>query len=217
MGTQKVWQVPASHLLTSREKYENSWWMEQLPAHVWVQDGGSNAVIYSNRLSVRQLASVRGRFCRAKRMICHALKGEKQTCPCCPYQRLAASMRPESCLCRRGGEARQVYHFPLLPAGNHQGGRPIQVLKLEIEFVAPGFRGTKTGQGSNAESEGAETGTMSDGLIKICSACKKVRDTTGAWQELEQYFGTVFGLQFSHGLCWECACQLYPEIWHDRP
>ncbi|MEM6822017.1 MAG: hypothetical protein AAF558_08770 [Verrucomicrobiota bacterium] len=41
-------------------------------------------------------------------------------------------------------------------------------------------------------------------LIPICAECKKVRNDSGYWSDVEHYFATHTRAQFSHGLCPEC-------------
>jgi hypothetical protein len=48
------------------------------------------------------------------------------------------------------------------------------------------------------------------GIIPICSHCKKVRNDTGAWDRLDEYIAKKSNAEFSHGICPECAKQLYP-------
>jgi AmiR/NasT family two-component response regulator len=50
------------------------------------------------------------------------------------------------------------------------------------------------------------------GLLPICSSCKKIRDDKGYWNQLEVYIRDHSEVEFSHGLCPECAKELYPEI-----
>ena len=50
------------------------------------------------------------------------------------------------------------------------------------------------------------------GLLPICSACNKIRDDKGYWQMLEKYISNHSEAQFSHGICPDCAQQLYPDI-----
>ncbi len=51
------------------------------------------------------------------------------------------------------------------------------------------------------------------GLLPICASCKKIRDKDGRWQILEKYIQDHSEAQFSHGLCPECAKELYPEYY----
>jgi DNA repair exonuclease SbcCD ATPase subunit len=50
------------------------------------------------------------------------------------------------------------------------------------------------------------------GLIPICAACKKIRDDTGYWNQLEGYLHTHTEAEFSHGICPECVRRLYPDL-----
>lgn len=50
------------------------------------------------------------------------------------------------------------------------------------------------------------------GLIPICSQCKKIRDDKGYWNQLESYIHNHTGVDFSHGICPECAKKLYPDL-----
>lgn len=49
------------------------------------------------------------------------------------------------------------------------------------------------------------------GLLPICSCCKKIRDDKGYWNRLEHYFSVHSGVDFTHGICPECAETLYPD------
>jgi hypothetical protein len=42
------------------------------------------------------------------------------------------------------------------------------------------------------------------GIIPICSYCKKIRDEKGLWDQLESYVLTHTEAEFSHGACPEC-------------
>jgi PAS domain S-box-containing protein len=48
------------------------------------------------------------------------------------------------------------------------------------------------------------------GLLPICASCKKVRDDKGYWQQIEAYVKDHSEVEFSHGICPECAEKLYP-------
>ncbi len=52
------------------------------------------------------------------------------------------------------------------------------------------------------------------GLLPICASCKKIRDDGGYWSQIESYISAHSQAQFSHGICPECAKQLYPEHYH---
>jgi hypothetical protein len=56
-----------------------------------------------------------------------------------------------------------------------------------------------------------EVKTLS-GLIPICAQCKKVRDDSGYWNQIESYLHKHSNADFSHGICPDCAEKLYPDI-----
>ena len=51
------------------------------------------------------------------------------------------------------------------------------------------------------------------GLIPICSSCKKIRDDSGFWQQVEEYISAHSQAQFTHSLCPQCLQELYPDIY----
>ena len=46
------------------------------------------------------------------------------------------------------------------------------------------------------------------GLLPICASCKKIRDDSGYWNQLESYISSHSEAEFSHGLCPECTQKL---------
>jgi hypothetical protein len=45
------------------------------------------------------------------------------------------------------------------------------------------------------------------GLLPVCAWCRKVRDDAGYWAQIEQYISARSKLEFTHGICPECATQ----------
>ncbi len=50
------------------------------------------------------------------------------------------------------------------------------------------------------------------GMLPICASCKKIRNDTGYWEQIENYIITHSEAEFSHGLCPDCGHKLYPGI-----
>jgi PAS domain S-box-containing protein len=50
------------------------------------------------------------------------------------------------------------------------------------------------------------------GIVPICSGCKKIRDDTGYWEQVEAYVARHTEAQFTHGLCPDCTSRIYPEF-----
>jgi PAS domain-containing protein len=43
-----------------------------------------------------------------------------------------------------------------------------------------------------------------EGLLPICAGCKKIRDDTGNWNDIETYMEGHAKIEFTHGLCPDC-------------
>lgn len=57
-----------------------------------------------------------------------------------------------------------------------------------------------------------------EGLLSICSYCKRLRDDTGKWVPLEGYVQARSTAQFSHGICPECYDKHWkPTLGPDSP
>ena len=50
------------------------------------------------------------------------------------------------------------------------------------------------------------------GLLPICSYCKKIRDDGNYWQQVEDYLSTHTGVRFSHGVCPECYQKVVSQL-----
>jgi DNA-binding response OmpR family regulator len=50
------------------------------------------------------------------------------------------------------------------------------------------------------------------GLLPICSYCKKIRDDQNYWHQVESYVGKHTDARFSHGICPECTDKFRIEL-----
>ena len=48
-----------------------------------------------------------------------------------------------------------------------------------------------------------------EGILPICSFCKKIRRPDGQWEQIETYIGKRSAAQFSHGFCEACGREHY--------
>ncbi len=56
------------------------------------------------------------------------------------------------------------------------------------------------------------------GLLPICSYCKKIRDDKNYWQQVDSYITSHSAVQFSHGICPDCYEHLIKkEIGENKP
>jgi hypothetical protein len=51
------------------------------------------------------------------------------------------------------------------------------------------------------------------GLLPICSYCKKIRDDGGYWQQVERYIAARSKADFSHGMCPDCGPKHFPDLY----
>ena len=49
-------------------------------------------------------------------------------------------------------------------------------------------------------------------LLPMCSYCRKVRDDSEFWEDVEQYLTKHTGLSFSHGVCPDCMREQFPDV-----
>ena len=54
------------------------------------------------------------------------------------------------------------------------------------------------------------------GLLPICSYCKKIRDDQNYWHQVESYVGKHTDARFSHGICPDCTEKFRVELTTDR-
>ena len=54
------------------------------------------------------------------------------------------------------------------------------------------------------------------GIVPICSFCKKIRDDKGFWSQVESYVSQHTDAQFSHGVCPDCQEEHYPEFFNNK-
>jgi DNA-binding response OmpR family regulator len=50
------------------------------------------------------------------------------------------------------------------------------------------------------------------GLLPICSYCKKVRNEANYWQQVESYLASHTEVQLTHGVCPDCYTRMMNEL-----
>jgi len=56
-----------------------------------------------------------------------------------------------------------------------------------------------------------------ESILPMCASCKKTRDNTGNWQDIEKYIEVQqTGTQVSHGSCPSCTEEMYGDLLKDR-
>jgi hypothetical protein len=50
------------------------------------------------------------------------------------------------------------------------------------------------------------------GILPLCSFCKKIRDDSGYWKQVDVYLDQHSEADVSHGICPDCLAEQYPEL-----
>jgi hypothetical protein len=131
----------------------------------------------------------------------------------------------------RGGLSVSVPLEPLLTATRHQGYMlaltHAGLWLMGLAGVVLAYRGLARRQQARWRAEWARDQSLADlrlaleqvrtlrGLLPICACCKRIRDDKGQWQGLERYISQHSQADFTHGICPQCAHDLYPELMAD--
>ncbi len=51
------------------------------------------------------------------------------------------------------------------------------------------------------------------GMLPICSTCKKIRNDSGSWDVMEAYISAHSDATFSHGICPVCVNKEFPDVY----
>lgn len=87
------------------------------------------------------------------------------------------------------------------------------VVYVWIQVLAKLDVSEETLRNTNNELQNALTDVKElRGLIPICSACKKIRDDKGYWNQLEIYIEDHSRAEFTHGICPDCTKEMYPDL-----
>ena len=49
---------------------------------------------------------------------------------------------------------------------------------------------------------------MLEGLLPICSYCKRIRDDNNQWHSVESYLRSRTDVDFTHGICPSCLARV---------
>lgn len=53
------------------------------------------------------------------------------------------------------------------------------------------------------------------GILPLCSFCKKIRDDSGYWEQVDVYIHKHFEADISHSICQECLKEHYPKEYEE--
>jgi hypothetical protein len=87
----------------------------------------------------------------------------------------------------------------------------IAVLAYIVEGLRERFEAESRVLIGQLETALSEVKTL-EGLLPICAHCKKVRDDTGYWNQIEAYLSDHADARFTHSVCPQCLEEHYPEF-----
>jgi len=53
------------------------------------------------------------------------------------------------------------------------------------------------------------------GILSICMSCKKIRVHDDDWQQIDSYISAHSNVEFSHGICPDCAQKVFADMTHE--
>ncbi len=93
--------------------------------------------------------------------------------------------------------------------------KPVEplILRCKINIFLALYRQKKELEQKNRELQEAlnHINTLR-GIIPICMHCKKVRNDSGYWEQVEKYVKDHSGAEFTHGICPDCLNRLFPDL-----
>lgn len=91
-------------------------------------------------------------------------------------------------------------------------GKPIRMLGVHTDLTEQKKTEEELKKKNQELLDALEEIKTLKGIIPICAKCKKIRDSEGYWQQVEEYISQRTDALFSHSLCENCARQLYPNL-----
>ena len=96
---------------------------------------------------------------------------------------------------------------PIFDEDGNLGGTVHVARDISQQKIAEGEKEKLIAELQNALSEVKQL----SGFLPICASCKKIRDDQGYWNQIESYIRDHSEAEFSHGICPDCAKELYPK------
>jgi hypothetical protein len=91
-------------------------------------------------------------------------------------------------------------------------GITISLINTAIRILVLVFFAYLVSRTARQTRELAKRVNLLEGILPICSLCKKIRDDHGHWQPVDIYVSNRSEALFSHGLCPDCLDRDYKKI-----
>jgi PAS domain-containing protein len=188
--------------------------IDSLPHPFYVIDASDYTIKIANKASMPSEPQ--------KDVTCHMLTHHSDE-PCgreghpCPLDEVSRTRKPfvveHSHYGPAGGcRSYEVHGFPIL----NQHGDVVQMIEYSMD-ISDRKEAEKRREQLISELEAALAQVkLLSGLLPICSFCKKIRDDSGYWNQIERYIREHSEAEFTHGICPDCMEKYYPEVKTDR-
>lgn len=141
---------------------------------------------------------------------CRAIYNRDSPFPNCPHLEAIAQNRPVSV------EIPESFlGFPLMETCSpcfHEDGTLLGTINVGRDISQQKEEEKERQDIINRLQEALSKVKLLSGIIPICASCKKIRDDKGYWNQVESYIRDHSNAEFSHGICPDCAHELYPEL-----
>ncbi|MDH7488706.1 MAG: histidine kinase N-terminal 7TM domain-containing protein [Anaerolineae bacterium] len=114
-----------------------------------------------------------------------------------------------------GGEAPRVFATRISPLRDRRGRLTGRLLVLHDVTGYKRLEQEREELIQGLQEALAQVKTLR-GLLPICANCKRIRDDQGYWHSVESYISEHSDVDFSHGICPDCARKLYPELYGEE-
>jgi hypothetical protein len=91
-------------------------------------------------------------------------------------------------------------------------GKPVELLGIFRDITARKLLENEKEQLISDLKEALSKVQALEGILPICASCKMIRDENGGWTQIESYIREHSEVDFSHGICPDCAKKLYPDF-----
>jgi hypothetical protein len=91
----------------------------------------------------------------------------------------------------------------------------VSLLSFGLEFSRSWYYQELMSEKKMLEEALSEVKTL-QGLLPICSFCKRIRDDKGYWNQIEAYIDKHSEAKFSHSICPECSKEYYADFTRNK-
>ena len=93
-----------------------------------------------------------------------------------------------------------------------ESSKPVRVIGTDMDITDWKIAAQERERLLKKLKDASEKIKILKGYLPICAHCKKIRDDSGYWHQVEAYIKAHSEAEFTHGLCPDCISELYPDL-----